>query len=94
MLERLGLHADVANSGREAVVMFERTEYDLILMDCHMPDMDGYEATRCIRQLERPGQHACIIAMTAEAMVGAREQCLSAGMDDYISKPVSLPLKI
>jgi signal transduction histidine kinase/DNA-binding response OmpR family regulator len=90
MLERLGLRADVAANGREAVAMCRMLPYDLIFMDCQMPEMDGYEATREIRASEAPGRHVGIIAMTAEAMVGAREECLAAGMDDYIAKPVKM----
>jgi signal transduction histidine kinase/CheY-like chemotaxis protein len=90
MIEKLGLRADVAADGREAVQLFEMMPYDLILMDCQMPEMDGYEASREIRRREPPGHHTAIIAMTAEAMAGAREHCLAAGMDDYIAKPVRL----
>ena len=90
MLEKLGLRADVAANGREAVRMFGVRPYDLVFMDCHMPEMDGYAATSAIRRAEPPGQRATIIAMTAEAIEGARQTCLTAGMDDYISKPVRL----
>ena len=90
MLERLGLRADVASSGREAVDLREMIPYDLILMDCQMPEMDGYEATREIRRREGGRRRTAIVAMTAEAMTGAREQCIEAGMDDYIAKPVRL----
>jgi len=90
MLEKLGLRADVAANGREAVAMFRMLPYDLIFMDCQMPEMDGYAATREIRRLELPGHHLGIVAMTAEAMTGVREECLAAGMDDYISKPVKM----
>ncbi len=88
MLQRMGLRADVAANGLEAVQMYRLVPYDIILMDCHMPEMDGYEASRTIRGLETADRPVVIIAMTAEAMAGARETCLSSGMDDYISKPV------
>ena len=90
MLERLGLRADVAANGREAVSMFELLPYDLVFMDCQMPEMDGYEAAREIRRGEGPDRHVAVIAMTADAMAGCREQCLAAGMDDFIAKPVSM----
>ena len=88
MLQRMGLRADVAANGLEAVQMFGMVPYDVILMDCHMPELDGYEASRQIRRLETADRAVVIVAMTAEAMAGAREACLAAGMDDYISKPV------
>jgi signal transduction histidine kinase/DNA-binding response OmpR family regulator len=90
MLERLGLRTDVAGNGLEAVRMLRTLPYDGVFMDCQMPEMDGYTATREIRRTEKPGEHIVIIAMTAEALGGAREQCLSAGMDDHIAKPVTL----
>jgi CheY-like chemotaxis protein len=91
MLERIGYRADVAASGVEAIQALERQDYDLVLMDLQMPEMDGLEATCRIRQRwPRPGGPR-IIAMTANAMRGDRELCLAAGMDDYISKPVKLP---
>ena len=92
MLQRLGLGADVAENGRQAVEMFCQAPYSLILMDCQMPEMDGYEAARAIRLLEGARQHSVIIAMTAEALDGARERCTAAGMDDYICKPVKLDM--
>jgi CheY-like chemotaxis protein len=88
MLEKMQIRADVASNGREAVEMFQRLPYDLILMDCQMPEMSGYEAARAIRHREPAGSHVSIVALTAEALAGSRERCLSSGMDDFISKPI------
>jgi CheY-like chemotaxis protein len=88
MLGKLGIRPDVAANGREAVRMLELKPYDLIFMDCQMPALDGYAASREIRSRQQQGRRVTIVAMTAEAMEGAREACLEAGMDDYISKPV------
>ena len=90
MVERLGYRADVAAGGADAVSMIGRGHYDAVLMDCQMPDVDGYDASRQIRHDERGGRHVPIIAMTADPLSGERERCLEAGMDDYISKPVKL----
>jgi PAS domain S-box-containing protein len=89
MLERLGVAADVANNGEEAVAAMKDRSYDLILMDVQMPRLDGLEATRQIRALASP-RRPFIVAMTADAMPGDRERCLAAGMDDYVSKPVRM----
>jgi signal transduction histidine kinase/CheY-like chemotaxis protein len=90
MLEKLGAYTEVAANGREAVDMVHSRLYDLIFMDCDMPELDGFEATRAIRQTETGGQHVAIVAMTAEAMADSRQQCLAAGMDDYIAKPIQI----
>ncbi len=89
MLGRLGIRADFAADGREAVQMSGMAPYDLIFMDCQMPELDGYGACREIRGRERDDRRTVIVAMTVEAMAGAREGCLAAGMDDYIAKPIS-----
>jgi signal transduction histidine kinase/sensor domain CHASE-containing protein/DNA-binding response OmpR family regulator len=90
MLQRLGYRADVANNGLEALAALRRQSYDLVLMDVQMPEMDGLEATRHICQEWSDGDRPWIIATTAHAMQGDKEQCLSAGMNDYISKPVRI----
>ncbi|MGB9457300.1 MAG: response regulator [Bryobacteraceae bacterium] len=90
MLERLGLRPDVAGNGREAVELCSLLPYALIFMDCEMPEMDGYAATAEIRKRQGSNGRVAIIAMTADAMEGARERCIAAGMDDYIAKPVRL----
>jgi CheY-like chemotaxis protein len=89
LLEKCGCRVDLASDGREAVEMAGRFPYDLIFMDCRMPEMDGYAATRAIRAQQLDGSHIPIVALTAHAIAGTREECLAAGMDDYIAKPVS-----
>jgi signal transduction histidine kinase len=89
MLRKLGYDADVAANGLEVLQAMERQPYDVVLMDIQMPEMDGLEAAKAIRQ-RWPGKRPCIIALTAYALEGDREKCLNAGMDGYISKPVKM----
>jgi len=93
LLERLGLQCEMATNGKEAVAEVSQRKFSVILMDCHMPEMDGFEATVAIRKLEElSGHYTPIIAVTALAMGGDRERCIAAGMDDYISKPIDKDL--
>lgn len=91
IIERLGYHCDSVGNGLEVLQVIRNIPYDLILMDCQMPEMDGYIATEEVRKSEmNHGTHIPIIAMTAHALKGDREKCLAAGMDDYLSKPVNI----
>lgn len=96
MVENFGCRVDVAANGIEAIEALSHTSYDLVFMDCHMPEMDGFEATKAIREKEELANaehgnskpfHIPIIALTADAVKGSRDQCLAAGMDDYLAKP-------
>jgi CheY-like chemotaxis protein len=89
-LAELGCHTDLVTTGTEVLAALEKAQFDIILMDCQMPEMDGFQATAAIRlreQQQNPAIRIPIIAVTANAFDGERERCLEAGMDDYISKP-------
>ena len=88
LLQQMGYRADLASNGIEAIESIERQPYDVVLMDVQMPEMDGLEASRRITQRWPNGQRPRIVAMTANAMQGDREECLAAGMDDYVTKPI------
>jgi CheY-like chemotaxis protein len=88
LLQQMGYRADLASNGIEAIECLERKPYDVVLMDVQMPEMDGLEASRRITARWQPGARPRIVAMTANAMQGDREQCLAAGMDDYVTKPI------
>jgi signal transduction histidine kinase len=88
LLKRTGYPHDLATNGLEALRMVDEQSYGIILMDCQMPEMDGLEATRCIRAKTAPARGPAIVALTASAVCGDREECFAAGMDDYLSKPV------
>ncbi len=87
-LEKMGHKVDIAGNGKEAIDSLNRNSYELILMDCNMPEMDGFEATACIRNTYSDFKNIPIIALTGNALKGDRERCLAAGMDGYVSKPV------
>ncbi len=88
LLQQMGYRADLASNGIEAIECVERQTYDVVLMDVQMPELDGLEASRRITARWKPGERPRIVAMTANAMQGDREECLAAGMDDYLTKPI------
>jgi CheY-like chemotaxis protein len=90
MLELMECQVDTAENGKQALELQEKNVYDVILMDVQMPEMDGYTTTQEIRKREAGKKHSAILALTANALVGDREKCLEAGMDDYLAKPVDL----
>jgi CheY-like chemotaxis protein len=94
LLKTLGIDAQIADNGERAVQMIQRQAFDLVLMDCQMPEMDGYEATQAVRVWEQRSAAATkrrlpVVALTANALAGDRERCVAAGMDGYLSKPIT-----
>jgi CheY-like chemotaxis protein/HPt (histidine-containing phosphotransfer) domain-containing protein len=87
-LQKLGYLAEVVDNGRQALQAMAKSHYDVVFMDCQMPELDGYEATRNLRVIEGDARHTWVIAMTANSLEGDRQKCMAAGMDDYVSKPV------
>ena len=93
MLEKIGVVVDIVENGQLAVDIYQEKRFDLILMDCQMPVMDGFEATRQIREIEKQtGGFTPIVALTANVVKEEKEKCFAAGMNDFVSKPVSLPI--
>ncbi|MGH9765760.1 MAG: response regulator, partial [Blastocatellia bacterium] len=90
MLGRMGYHADLAPNGLEATLAVQRQTYDVVLMDMHMPEMDGLQAARRICEMREPHIRPRIVALTASAMQADQEECQAAGMDDYLSKPIDV----
>ena len=90
ILTKLGFDPVTVDNGHQAVHEFMKNDYDLVFMDCQMPEMDGFQATSAIRQYENNNSHCAIVALTANALVGDRENCIEAGMDDYLAKPIKL----
>jgi two-component system, sensor histidine kinase and response regulator len=97
LLQKIGCTTDVVANGLEVLAALQRINYNVVFMDCQMPEMDGYEATQAIRRIEQDSAKPCpwkaplyIVAMTANAMQGDREKCLALGMNDYVTKPVRL----
>jgi CheY-like chemotaxis protein len=90
MLESCGYQAQVADNGHSALQVLSERSYAAVLMDCRIPELDGYETTRAVRRREADGRHVFIIAMTANSMQGDRERCLAVGMDDYLAKPLRI----
>jgi CheY-like chemotaxis protein len=87
LLEALGCSVETAGDGEEAVSRIEREKFDLVFMDCAMPNMNGYDATREIRLREREGQHMVVVALSASVLPEERARCRDAGMDDFVAKP-------
>jgi CheY-like chemotaxis protein len=89
-LQKLGYRVDLADGGKAAIEALFSTHYAAVLLDCEMPEMDGYATVAEIRRLEGAARHTIVVAMTAHALEGARLHCLDAGMDEYVAKPVTL----